>query len=70
MLADLILQDAGRGGLWEWAMEERRTARPPNWDKLARRLELETAGKVAVSGEVLRKWVIAAEDERTKGASK
>lgn len=56
--------------MWEWAMDERRTARPPNWNELARRLDRETAGKVAVSGEVLRKWVIASEDERSKGASK
>lgn len=70
MLADLILRDAGEGGLWEWAMDQRRSARPPNWSELARRLSVRTDGKVSVTGEVLRQWVIAAEDERPEGAAK
>lgn len=59
--ADLLLRLAGHGGLWEWAMEERRSVRPPNWTELARRLSCTTDGAVTVKGEMLRKWLLAAE---------
>lgn len=63
--ADLLLRQSGRGGLWEWAMEQRRSVRPPNWAELAERLDAETHGAVVVKGEMLRKWLLAAEDART-----
>lgn len=62
--ADLLLQLSGHGGLWEWAMEQRRSVRPPNWAELAERLAAETEGAVVVKGDMLRKWLLAAEDAR------
>ncbi|MGO1926384.1 MAG: hypothetical protein ACTIMA_05530 [Brachybacterium tyrofermentans] len=62
--ADLLLRQAGHGGLWEWAMEQRRSVRPPNWGELAYRLVVDTDGAVQVKGEMLRKWLLAAESER------
>ena len=62
--ADLLLRHAGHGGLWEWAMEQRRSVRPPNWGELAYRLVVDTDGAVQVKGEMLRKWLLAAESER------
>lgn len=38
--------------------------RPPNWSELAERLAAETDGAVVVKGEMLRKWLLAAEDAR------
>ena len=64
--ADLLLRLSGHGGLWDWAMEQRRSARPPNWDELAERLAMETDGAVAVKGDMLRKWLLAAEDRRVR----
>ncbi|MGP5681353.1 hypothetical protein, partial [Brachybacterium alimentarium] len=55
--ADLLLRQAGHGGLWEWAMEQRRSVRPPNWGELAYRLVVDTDGAVQVKGEMLRKWL-------------
>lgn len=63
--ADLLLHQLGHGGLWEWAMEQRRSVRPPNWAELAERLAAETDGAVIVKGEMLRKWLLTAEDART-----
>lgn len=63
--ADLLLRLSGRGGLWEWAMEQRRSVRPPNWTELAQRLAAETDGAVVVKGDMLRKGLLAAEDART-----
>ena len=65
--ADLLLQLSGHGGLWEWAMEQRRSVRPPNWAELAERLAAETEGAVVVKGDMLRKWLLAAEDARGEG---
>ena len=65
--ADLLLRLSGHGGLWEWAMEQRRSVRPPNWAELAERLAAETAGAVVVKGDMLRKWLLAAEDARGEG---
>lgn len=62
--ADLLLRTSGHGGLWEWAMEQRRSVRPANWADLAERLATETEGEVAVKGEMLRKWLLEAEDAR------
>jgi hypothetical protein len=62
--ADLLLRQSGHGGLWEWAMEQRRSVRPPNWAELAERLAAETHGAVVVKGEMLRKWLLAAEVAR------
>lgn len=62
--ADLLLRLSGHGGLWEWAMEQRRSVRPPNWSQLAERLGTETGGAVVVKGDMLRKWLLAAEVER------
>lgn len=45
-------------------MEQRRCVRPPNWLELAERLAAETDGAVVVKGEMLRKWLLAAEDAR------
>ncbi len=45
-------------------MEQRRSVRPPNWAELAERLDAETDGAVVVKGEMLRKWLLAAEDTR------
>ena len=47
--ADLLLRLSGHGGLWEWAMEQRRSVRPPNWAQLAERLAVETEGAVVVN---------------------
>ncbi len=65
--ADLLLRLSGHGGLWEWAMEQRRSVRPPNWAELAERLAAETEGAVVVKGDMLRKWLLAAEDARGEG---
>ncbi|WP_157085737.1 hypothetical protein [Devriesea agamarum] len=65
-LADLLLRTSGHGGLWEWAMDERRCVQPPNWNEVSARLTVATDGQVAVSGEVLRKWLLAAEAQRAK----
>ncbi|MGP5696201.1 hypothetical protein [Brachybacterium alimentarium] len=62
--ADGLLQESGHGGLWEWAMEQRRTVRPPNWGELAYRLLMDTGGAVQIKGEMLRKWLLVAEAER------
>lgn len=64
MLADSLLRLDGHGGLWEWAMDQRRSVKPANWDEVAKRLALATDGKVQVQGVMLRRWVIAAEAER------
>ena len=70
-LADLLLREAGHGGLLPWAMEQRRRVKPPNWDEVAERLESATSGDVEVSGEILRKWLIAAEaEEDQKGGQR
>lgn len=47
-------------------MEQRRSVRPPNWAELAGRLAAETDGAVVVKGDMLRKWLLAAEDARTR----
>lgn len=62
--ADLLLRQAGRGGLWEWAMDQRRSVRPMSWSELADRLARETEGQVQVKGEMLRKWLLSAEAAR------
>lgn len=67
-LADLLLREADRGGLWEWAMDERRSVRPPNWDELAYRLAIVTDGAVTIKGDMLRKWLLAAEASRVPGS--
>lgn len=64
--ADLLLRLSGHGGLWEWAMEQRRSVRPPNWAQLAERLAVETEGAVVVKGDMLRKWLLAAEETRAR----
>lgn len=48
-------------------MEQRRSVRPPNWAELAERLAAETEGAVVVKGDMLRKWLLAAEDARGEG---
>lgn len=63
-LADLLLRESGHGGLWEWAMDQRRSVRPAPWDEVAYRLTQETGGKIQIRGAMLRKWVEAAEIER------
>lgn len=63
-LADLLLHHAGRGDLWTWAMDERRSVDPPSWDLLAERLSTLTDGDVKVGGVQLRRWVRAAEAAR------
>lgn len=63
--ADLFLRMSGHGGLWEWALGQRRSVRPPNWAELSARLAAETDGAVVVKGEMLRKWLLAAEDARS-----
>lgn len=68
--ADLLLRQAGRGGLWEWAMDQRRSVRPMSWSELADRLTGETEGRVQVKGEMLRKWLIAAEDARIESSDR
>lgn len=45
-------------------MEQRRSVRPPNWAELAERLATETGGAVVVKGDMLRKWLLAAEGAR------
>ncbi|WP_460477723.1 hypothetical protein [Brachybacterium huguangmaarense] len=64
MLADVLLREAGYGGLWEWAMDQRRSVRPANWEEVASRLSSATGGKVRVGGDMLRKWLIVIEAER------
>ncbi len=68
--ADLLLRLSGHGGLWEWAMEQRRSVRPPNWAELAEQLAAETKGAVVVKGDMLRKWLIAAEDARGESSER
>lgn len=65
-LADLLLRDAGRGGLWLWAMAERRSVNPPSWDELAGRLQEVTGGEISVGGVQLRRWMKEAEDARAQ----
>lgn len=67
--ADLLLRSSGHGGLWEWAMDQRRSVRPPNWAQLAERLAAETQGAVVVKGDMLRKWLLAAEDARARSST-
>lgn len=67
--ADLLLRSSGHGGLWEWAMDQRRSVRPPNWAQLAERLAAETQGAVVVKGDMLRKWLLAAEDARASSST-
>lgn len=62
--AECLLAKTGHGGLWEWAMGERRSVRPPNWDELAYRLAAATDGEIQIKGEMLRKWLLTAEAER------
>lgn len=64
VLADILLRDAGHGGLWEWAMNQRRAVRPPNLEEVAHRLVDATDGRVKVGGDMLRKWLLAAEIEQ------
>ncbi|GAA1303176.1 hypothetical protein GCM10009591_05880 [Brachybacterium tyrofermentans] len=45
-------------------MVQRRSVRPPNWNELAYRLLVDTDGEVQIKGEMLRKWLLAAEAER------
>lgn len=47
-------------------MEQRRSVRPPNWAQLAERLAVETEGAVVVKGDMLRKWLLAAEETRAR----
>jgi hypothetical protein len=63
-LADHLLREAGHGGLWEWAMDQRRTVSPPSWELLADRLADETEGAIRVRGTMLRRWIAAAEAQR------
>lgn len=70
VLADVLLREAGHDGLWEWAMEQRKSVRPPSWDEVARRLSDVTSGQIKVGAQMLRKWVLAAEAEQAKGAAK
>lgn len=67
--ADLLLRSSGHGGLWEWAMDQRRSVRPPNWAQLAERLAAETQGAVVVKGDMLRKWLLAAEDAHASSST-
>lgn len=64
MLADSLLRLDGHGGLWEWAMSERKSVSPRSWDEVAERLAVVTGGKVRVRGQMLRRWVQAAEAEQ------
>lgn len=64
--ADLLLRQSGHGGLWEWAMEQRRSVRPLSWAKLAERLAAETGGAIVIKGDMMRKWLLAAEDARAR----
>lgn len=50
-------------------MEQRRSVRPPNWAELAERLAAETEGAVVVKGDMLRKWLLAAEDARASSGT-
>ena len=69
ILADALLRVSGDGGLWEWAMDQRRSVKPANWDEVARRLALATDGEISIRGDMLRKWLLAAEAERDAVAS-
>lgn len=64
MLADALVRTSGHDGLFEWAMDQRRAVRPPNWDVVATRLSSLTEGRVRVSGEALRNWLLMMENER------
>ncbi|MDN5685859.1 MAG: hypothetical protein L0G94_04135 [Brachybacterium sp.] len=63
-LADLLLREAGRGGLWEWAMDERRSVSPAPWDEVAQRLAEVTDGDIKIGGAMLRRWVSDAEAKK------
>lgn len=67
-MADALLRASGDGGLWEWAMDQRRSVTPPNWDEVARRLSVATDGKISIRGDMLRKWLLAAEAEAERNA--
>lgn len=63
-LADLLLREAGRGGLWEWAMDERRSVTPAPWDDVAKRLAEVTDSEIKIGGAMLRRWVLDAETKK------
>lgn len=63
-LADLLLREAGKGGLWEWAMDERRSVSPAPWDEVAQRLTEATDGDIKIGGAMLRRWVSDAEAKK------
>lgn len=69
-LADALLREKGHGGLWEWAMDQRRSVRPLPWDEVATRLTDVTDGEIQVKGVMLRKWVTAAEAERCEAGDR
>lgn len=70
LLADSLLRLDGHGGLWKWAMEQRKSVNPPPWDEVADRLAEATGGKIKVRGQMLRRWVLAAEQERTEAGDR
>lgn len=68
LYADLLLQLSGHGALWEWAMEQRRSVRPPNWAELAERLAAETEGSVVVKGDILGRCALVERPDLTRAA--
>ncbi len=45
-------------------MDQRRSVTPAPWDDVAQRLVRETDGEVQVRGQMLRRWVQRAEQDR------
>lgn len=60
MLADVLLEDSG--GLYEWAMAQRRGVTPKSWDQVAAVLGEETEGRVKTTGRQLRAWLVEIEE--------
>lgn len=60
MLADALLAESG--GLYEWAMDQRRAVRPSSWDEVAAALAEATEMRVVTSGRQLRTWLAEIEE--------
>lgn len=66
MLADVILEP--EGGLYEWAMKQRRGVQPKPWDQVAEDLGHATDGRVETTGRQLRQWLIELERSGSAGS--
>ena len=63
-IADILLTQKGYPGLYDWAMDQRRSVRPATWDEVALSLRAAADEKINVRGQMLRRWGEAAEQAR------